>query len=240
MKIVIAQPSFFPWVGTFEKIRLADKYVHLDHVQFSKGSFTNRTKIRTADGCKWVAVPLSRLRFGQMICDVRIDMSQNWQHRHIAFLEQQYQSAPFKSDMLEIVAEVYNEEWSYISDLSVRTIHIVCKYFDIFPRNGFIRSSELSVNGHKSELVLNIVRYLNGSIYVCGSGGQPVQKRYLDHVAFEEAGIRVEYMQYQKNPYRQLYEPFIPNVSVLDLIANEGRAGRHVISSYSVYWKNFT
>ena len=46
--VVISQPMFFPWVGMFEQIALADVYVHYDDVQFSKGSFTNRVQLKTA------------------------------------------------------------------------------------------------------------------------------------------------------------------------------------------------
>lgn len=238
MKIVIAQPCFFPWVGTFEKIRLCDRYVHLDHVQYSKGSFTNRARIRVATGSKWITVPLHQLRFGQAIHHVRIDESQDWRQQHLGFLKQQYKHAPFKSDMLQIVSEIYKMDWSHIADLSIWTIQLVCDYFDITPKAGYIRSSDLRVSGKKSELVKNIVRRLGGSTYICGSGNRPVNRHYLDHEAFEEACVRIEYMQYENRLYRQQYEPFTPQLSVLDLIANEGRAGRQAICSLSAYWRD--
>lgn len=52
---------------------------------------------------------------------------------------------------------------------------------------------------------------------------------------FAEEGIMLQYHQYTPVPYRQRYVPFIPHLSVIDLLCNEGprsleiiRAGRGV------------
>jgi hypothetical protein len=57
--IVISQPMYFPWVGFFEQMRLADVYVWLDDVQFSKGSFTNRVQVLLPDKQTWMTIPLA-------------------------------------------------------------------------------------------------------------------------------------------------------------------------------------
>jgi hypothetical protein len=46
-------------------------------------------------------------------------------------------------------------------------------------------------------------------------------------------------MKYNQTEYKQLHGAFTPFVSILDLIANEGKGGRRVIASPSVYWKEF-
>ena len=48
MKVVISQSMFFPWVGFLEQLKLADVYVFYDDVQFSKGSFTNRVRVKAS------------------------------------------------------------------------------------------------------------------------------------------------------------------------------------------------
>jgi len=83
--------------------------------------------------------------------------------------------------------------------------------------------------------VLSVVQGLGGDVYVTGHGA----RHYLDHEAFEAAGVRVEYLDYEKRVYPQLHGPFTPYVSVLDLIANVGRAGRDVIASGTKPWREF-
>src|ERR1700722_18634953 len=125
--IVISQPTFFPWVGMFEQIRLADVYDHYDDVQFSKGWFTNRVQIKTAAGSKWLTVPLENHRLGQRINETAVDRSHNWRSSHLAFLDQAYKHAPFRTEMLSIAEDVYGDpELTTIGALSARSIDRVC------------------------------------------------------------------------------------------------------------------
>ena len=52
------QPNFLPWLGLFHKVGQADVWVLADDVQYSRGSLTNRNRIRTADGWQWLTVPV--------------------------------------------------------------------------------------------------------------------------------------------------------------------------------------
>jgi hypothetical protein len=98
-----------------------------------------------------------------------------------------------------------------------------------------MHSNALGIDGASSSRVLDIVLALGGRRYITGHGA----RNYLDHGLFEEAGVRVEYMDYQRLPYPQQHGQFTPYVSVLDLIANCGPEGRKFICSGSVYWKEF-
>jgi hypothetical protein len=60
---------------------------------------------------------------------------------------------------------------------------------------------------------------------------------YLDHSLFEQNGIQVEYMNYLKTRYPQDFGEFNPYVSILDLIANQGKEGINVINSSTINWK---
>ena len=96
-------------------------------------------------------------------------------------------------------------------------------------------ASAMGIAGTGSARVLAICQTLGAERYVTGDGA----REYLDHESFETAGIRVEYLDYAKQPYPQLHGAFTPFVSALDLAANCGRAGREVIASGTVYWKDF-
>jgi hypothetical protein len=235
MKIVISQPMFFPWVGLFEQIRLADIYVHYDDVQFSKGSFVNRVQITNAEGSKWLTVPLDNLQLGQEIREVKVKQKKDWCIRHINFLSQVYAKAPYSQEMLTLVQSVYSQPTTTIAEVAIDSINVVCQYFEIGKPDNFLYSSKLNIPGKASQRVLDIVKYLNGDIYITGHGA----RKYLNHNLFEENGVCVEYMNYQKKTYPQLYGEFTPYVSILDLIANMGKAGRKIITSETINWKEF-
>jgi hypothetical protein len=235
MNIVVSQPMFFPWVGMFEQVRLADIFVNYDDVQFSRGSFTNRVQIKTAHGVKWLTVPLKEQRLGQCINEVKIDSSKNWQRRHLDQLAQAYQLAPFCEDMLALVDAVYQGSYSTIGQLAYASMMKCCSYYGLDDGRRFVEVGELGVHGTSSLRVRDIVIALKGSCYVTGLGA----RGYLDHGMFEESNIRVEYMNYKRIPYQQLHGSFTPYVSLLDLIANAGPRGIDCISSQSIHWKEF-
>ena len=233
--IVISQPMFFPWVGLFEQIRLADVYVHYDDVQFSKGSFVNRVQIKTAGGFEWLSVPLRDRRLGQSIREVRLDDRQDWRSRHMALLARHYEGAPYRLEMLELVREVYDRKVEHLGELAIASMGASCRYLNLPDAEAFPRSSALGVGGAGSSRVLALVTALGGTRYVTRHRA----RRYLAHEAFEAAGVRVDYMDYQRRPYPQLHGAFNPHVSILDLIANVGREGAHYLISGTKHWREF-
>lgn len=235
MNVVISQPMFFPWVGMFEQIRLADVYVHYGDVQFSKGSFTNRVQIKTAQGIKWLTVPLQQVSLGQSIDEVRLDTRTDWRRQHMDQLKQAYAAAPYRQDMLALVDSVYQQSHASIGHLSRHSMEVCCRYYGLDVGRRFVEVEQLGIAGASSQRVRDIVLAVGGTRYITGHGA----RNYLDHQLFEDAGIRVEYMDYEKRPYPQLHGEFTPYVSLLDLIANTGPAGIEYICSGTSYWKDF-
>ena len=226
---------FFPWVGLFEQIRLADKYVHYCDVQYSKGSFVNRVQVKTAEGVKWITVPLKELHLGQKICDVRVSYEKDWRRQHLEVLRRAYDAAPFKFEMLDLVENVYATEHKRLDELSRASIDAVCRYFGLDSGREFLDVRDLAVPGKGSRRVLEVVMCLGGDCYITGLGA----RNYLAHEEFDGAGVRVEYMNYEKLEYPQLHGSFTPYVTILDLIANLGRKGDRLIRSGTTYWKEY-
>lgn len=230
MNIIISQPMFFPWVGIFEQIRLADAYVHYSNVQFSKGSFVNRVQVKTAEGVRWLTVPLNNLRLGQRIDEVSIDNRKNWRQQHLTLLWQAYAKAPFVDDALKLVEAVYGKEYETIDQLSIASLDAVCRYFGLHAGRKFIDAKSLNIEGCSSRRVLDIVLALGGDTYITGLGAL----QYLDHGIFEDHGVSILYMDYRKTSYAQLHGEFTPYVSIFDLIANEGKSGLAYIHSEAI------
>ena len=231
--VVISQPMYFPWVGLLEQMRHADVFVHLDDAQFSKGSFFNRVKIKTAEGTPWLTVPLAETKLGQLLNETQL-AKHNWRRKQLATLRQAYSAAPHVEETLGLVESVFEIEHKSLAALSAASVEALAEFFDIVPAE-VQWSSAMDVEGTGSARVLAICEALGAERYVTGHGA----REYLDHAAFEVAGVRVEYLDYEKREYPQLYGAFTPFVSALDLAANCGRAGREVIASGTIYWKDF-
>lgn len=235
MIVVISQPMMFPWAGLLEQMRAADVYVRYPDVQFSKGSFVNRVQVKTAKGTKWLTVPLRDLRLGQLINEVRIDNRRDWRGEHLQILRAAYADAPHVAEMLRLVESTYADKHERIDSLAIASEDALYRYFSLPDRHKFIRSETLDIGGGGSRRVLDIVLAMGGNVYLTGHGAT----RYLDHELFEEAGVRVEYMDYAMTPYPQLHGAFTPFVSALDLIANMGPDAAGFIRPRTKYWKEF-
>ena len=232
-KVVIHQPLFFPWIGMFEQIRLADIYMHYDDAAISlSGGLINRIKIKTVNGSVWITVPIFR-KGEQLISEVKIDNVKKWKDKHIKSLEQNYSRAPYVNDMLEIVKDVYSKDINRLMDLNIYAIEKVLSYFNL--KSEIMMTSDLNINSKSSEKVLDLVKAVRGNTYITGDGA----RNYLKHDLFEKHEIKVKYMDYKRLSYPQLYGEFDPHVSVLDLIANMGTEGSKYICSGSIYWKDY-
>ena len=77
--IGILQPGYLPWLGFFEQLHRVDLFVILDDVQYTKGSWRNRHRIRTTNGWQWLTVPVYQTgRSGQLIREAEIDNTKKW------------------------------------------------------------------------------------------------------------------------------------------------------------------
>jgi WbqC-like protein len=230
--VVISQPMLFPWPGFFELVGLADVYIHLDDAQFSRGSFTNRIQVKHPSGIKWMTVPIARKSARQKIQDLEAT-GVGWKRRHRALFLQALRRAPHLGVALELLDRVYAHE--QIVALLIASIEQSSRALMLNCPTRWMKASEMDVGGVAWSRVLAMVRSVGGTRYITAHGAA----NYLDHEAFERAGVTVEYADYSKTPYTQLHGPFFPYVSVLDLIANLGDSARTVLHPKTVTWRTF-
>src|SRR5262245_27444671 len=183
---------YFPWLGMFEQIKLADIVVHYDAVQMPLGrSFISRVQLKTARGMAWLTVPIRR-RAGQSIDEVEIDDAQPWRRRHLALLHAAFRDAPCRADAIAIAEGVLDAGDRWLSRLNIRATETVCAYLGVDRR--FVLASEMAVHGRGTERLIGLLAKLDATHYVTGHGAVD----YLDHPALEAAGIEVSYMDYAR------------------------------------------
>lgn len=137
--------------------------------------------------------------------------------------------------MLTLADKVFVSQATTISELSHTSVMALAEYFGLTAHLQVINAAQMGIGGRSSQRVLDIVAALSGDTYITGHGAS----NYLDHRAFERAGISVQYMQYRCKPYPQVHGDFTPYVSSLDLVANCGRDGARFLQSTTVEWKEF-
>ena len=238
VSVVISQPMLFAWPGFFEQLSLADVFVHLDDVQFSKGSFTNRIQLKFPEGRRWMTIPLAGKGSFQTIASLCAS-DPEWRKSHVALLRQSLAGTPYVADVLDLVDRVHAE--TNLCDLLIASTDLTAEYLGIGQDRQILRSSALGLSSASSERVLEIVKSVGGTRYLTGHGAAG----YLDHALFERAGIAVEYMDYSLTPWPQGGKEggsgggFTPYVSVLDLIARTGKAAADYLRPATLPWQEF-
>jgi len=215
--VAIHQPNYLPWFGFFKKIVASDAFVLLDPVPFSKQSVQNRTRIKTARGTEWLTIPvLTKGRFAQPTNQVRINNQERWRKHHLKTISQNYSRAPFFRELFDPIVTILDRDWSLLADLAITLIQEICRRLEI--ERPFYRASELDVTGTRTDLLVSICRAIGADTYLSGKGGM----KYQDEATFMEAGIDISYPAFEHPIYPQLYGPFIPGLSIVDILFNCG------------------
>lgn len=225
MRVTIHQPEHIPWLGFFHKVNMADTYVVLDNVQYRRRYFQNRNKIRTKSGEQYITVPIIKeSRDTLLIKDVRIfNNNRRWKHKNIGSVFTAYSKSKCFKDYFDKFQEIYLKEFELLIDLNLEFIKYFVRTLGIGTK--VMRASSLNINGRKGDLILNICKKLNAETYITGISGCD----YLNMKDFEKAGIEIVYQEFHHPIYKQLYKPFIPCMSIIDLLFNYGDKSLDVI-----------
>lgn len=217
---MILQPSYIPWRGVFDLVHRADVFVFYDDVQYDKHGWRNRNRVKTAQGSKWITIPvLSRgnVSEGLLLKDAKIAWTEDWAKKHAATIRQSYAKAPFFAKYAPLLEQFYSKRPELLCDFTIETTIALAKELGL-DKTRFVRSSELGIEGAKTERLVNIVKSVGCDHYLSG----PSAKDYIEEPLFTDAGVALEYVKYEYPEYEQLHPPYDPQVSIFDLLFMKG------------------
>lgn len=221
MIITIHQPEHLPWLGFFNKISKAEKFIILDNVQFRKNYFQNRNRIIGSNGVQFVNVPTKTK--GHMDSDlahtkISTDGSNmKWREKYLKTVRMSYSKHPFFPEVFPILENAIEMETEFLYDINFTIIKSFAEKIDINPE--YIRASEMRLDGSKSDLILNICEQMKADVYIAGPSGRD----YLNVQSFSNAGITIKYNDYKHPVYPQRKNrEFESNLAALDLFMNCG------------------
>ncbi len=225
MRVGIIQSNYLPWRGYLDFIGDCDVFVFHDDLQYTKGDWRNRNRIKTSRGETWISVPVHHGTVSQRICDTEIDYSQPWIRRHVNLITESYRDAPFFKAYAAELFERLNVRYESISELNIALLRWLLSVFGIGTR--LEMSSAFSPSGPKTERLVGLLEAIGADCYLSG----PAARAYLDEGMLRAAGIRLEYKCYDYPEYPQLWGGFVGNVSVIDLLFNMGPDAKDYLKS---------
>jgi len=202
-----------------------DVFVLFDSVQFSRRSWQQRNQIKTANGPKFLTVPVKKSgRRDQIIAETEINSEENALEKHVRMIQSELKGAPFYEQYSAELFKIMLAPVTKLADLNIGLILYLKDCLGI--ETAIVRSSTLETMGTKADLLADICNQLGADEYV----SPPGSKDYMDASdAFSQKNIVVSYLHYEHPTYRQRHGAFVPYMSIIDLLFNEGPDSRSIM-----------
>ncbi|HUF80695.1 MAG TPA: WbqC family protein, partial [Burkholderiales bacterium] len=199
MIVAIHQPHYLPWLGYLHRMAKVDLFIVLDHVQFERRNYQNRSQILLEGAGHWLTVPVVQRSQKERIIDKLVDNGapRPWGPLHFATLRHAYRKAQHFGAYAAALREILEARWERLAELDRAMLDFLRDAFQI--RTPVARSSELEVEGAKSDLILNLCRAVGADTLLGGFGGS---RGYLDLEAFAREGVRIQWHDFKHPSYK--------------------------------------
>ncbi len=222
-RVAIIQSNYIPWKGYFDIINWSDECILYDDAQYTRGDWRNRNKIKTPQSLSWLTIPIRvKGRRLQKIHEAEVQ-DHIWPSKHWKMIEQNYAKAGHFAEISAYLSDLYArcEKEKYLSRINFYFIERICNILDIRTRISWSMDYRLEGENPTDKLI-SLCCQSGATEYLSG----PSAHGYLEKWKFPERNISVRWINYDGYPeYKQLFPPFVHEISIIDLLMNEGSAG---------------
>ena len=102
--------------------------------------------------------------------------------------------------------------------MNIEIIKFLLRYFKI--KKKIFISSEIQVKGTANEKLINLCKYFNTSSFMV----KPETENYHPKVLFKKNNIDFKFYSNKTKSYNQKSKIFLPGLSIIDYIANNGNS----------------
>jgi len=190
---VILHPTYFPSIANFVAMVQAEEVLFEVEDNYQKQTYRNRAYIYGANGRLMLNVPvIHSQKKRQKYYDIRIADSEDWQSHNWKSIQSAYRSSPFFEFYEDDLSPLFKKKYKFILDLNFDCLQLLLKYL------------ELDISYTKTSCFNTSVSSIKDYRFL-------VNARRKTPIIFEV--------------YKQVFSDkfgFISNLSILDLLFNEG------------------
>ncbi|WP_273272867.1 WbqC family protein [Maribacter polysiphoniae] len=207
----ILHPTYFPSIVT-ASIMAQNEVVWEVEDNYQKQTYRNRCNICTDRGLHSLSIPIKHvggLQGRQKYKDVRLDNDYHWQRQHWRTLQTAYRTSPFFEYYEDELSVLFDKPHDFLLDFNFKAITIVSECLQI---------------DHNKEKTSSYTTELPDDI---------LDGRFLVQCKNEK--------EFEQEAYVQVFgdrHGFIKNVSVLDLLFNEGTNAKSYLNSFKLDFLN--
>lgn len=227
MIVAIMQPYFFPYIGYFQLMQVADTFVFLDDVQYINRGWVNRNQIPLSGKPVWLTMPVKMASRS-----LAINERQYLLHDGVAPIKRRLQAA--------YTGMKHSREWQVIEELldfpETNTALFNANLLRFLARElaiqcNLLNASDLGIGKHLhgESRIIEICRKLGATHYVNPIGGIGL----YDPVNFSKADIQLSFMQTRMNASLTSEGPV--HFSIIDRLIRDGiSVTRSLLSEFVV------
>ncbi len=192
-KTVLLESHYFPCVEYFAQVFNSEQVILDNTEKYQKQSYRNRCLILGANKVETLSVPVLKPSGSNLTKDIKIDYTQKWTNNHIRAIQSAYGKAPYFPYFSEDFNDILKKNHRYLYDLNLEILQYIFKIFKVDTE--IVEKSFLAEKN-----IFPDVLTLSNSVN---------RKKTVEKDAFLA--------------YYQLFGvTFEPNLSILDILYNEG------------------
>ena len=201
---IIIHPTYFPNIAHFTAMLQADEVTFEMDDNYQKQTYRNRTFIYGANGKLQLSIPIIHSQKDrQKYRDIKIYNTEKWQLVHWKSLETAYRTSPYFEFYEDDIQPLFSQKNEYLLDFNLKCIEVISECL------------QLELKTDKTELY---------------------EKTISDKTDFRPLANSRKEAPFDFDSYTQVFvdkHGFIPNLSILDLLFNEGTNALNYLNNQS-------
>lgn len=202
----LLHPTYFGSISHYAAMSKLDKVVFEIEDNFQKQTNRNRTYIYSPNGIQLLNIPVKHSgETHQKTKDIRLEPDFDWQKQHFKSIEAAYRSSPFFEYFEDEIRPIFEKKYVFLLDLNFETHDFIQKSLRM--KLDFSKTTEY-VPVVDSNMIHDFRHLVNG---------------------------KKDYSQFES--YTQVFgdkHGFLNNLSVLDLLFNEGKFSLEYLKSQTL------
>lgn len=234
MTVAIMQPYFFPYIGYFQLIQAAHRFILFNDVQYIRHGWINRNRIlKPADGIQYIIMPLASHARNTPIKDISPADVERSKDRILRQIEHYKKAAPYYKPVRTLIGDCFTAAHGSITEMNAGYLKAACDYIGIDYNIEISSQMNFDYSGVRDagEWALRMSEQLQATAYI-----NPVSGIQLfDKCRFEQSNIRLQFLQPVIKEYDQRRKQFEPGLSIIDVMMfNEPAAIKNLLNDYQL------